>query len=884
MSTAATYLDFELLFENAPGLFLVLRPEPTFAILAASDAYLQATFTERETITGRPLFEVFPDNPNDPEATGTRNLGASLRRVLTERTADAMSVQKYDIRRPLSAGGGFEERFWSPVNSPVLSVTGELLYIIHRVEDVTAFVRVSRTNEAMELEVLLRSRELDAANEQLRKASAEALNKSEARLATVLENISEGVAVADLTGHMLHFNGAAVRIHGFTDPREYMIDLPEFAQTFDFVALDGTVVPPEQWALTRILHGETLWDWVVTIRRLKSDWQRIFSYGGTLARDANGEPMMAVLTIRDITEQKQSEHKIQRQLECLNLLDHVTRSIGERQDLPSIFQVVIGSLEDGLATDFACVCLYDESAHALKVVCVGTKSAALAAGLMTSDQALIDIDANGLSRCIQGELVYEPNIDQVQFSFPRTIARGGLRSLVMAPLRSEDRVFGVLVAARREAFGFSSVECEFLRQLCEHVALATRQAQLYGALQQAYDDLRETQRAAMQHERLSALGQMASGISHDINNALSPVSLYAASLLENEPGLSARARNYLVTIQRAVDDVTQTIGRMREFYRQRERQIELSPVQINQMMQQVLDLTRARWNDMPQQRGIVIRQRLELALNLPQIMGVESEIREALVNLIFNAVDAMPQGGTLTLRTRLVDPVARSAPAAVIVEVVDQGFGMDEETRGRCLEPFFTTKGERGTGLGLAMVFGMVQRHSAEIEIESEPGKGTTMRLIFSASEAAVVGPEQSLRRAAPPPPQRVLIVDDDPLLLKSLRDTLETDGHMVVAATGGEAGIEAFQTAQRRGEPFDVVITDLGMPHVDGRMVADAVKAASPSTPVILLTGWGQRLIESGDQPTNVNRVLSKPPKLRDLREALLLQCGQTLLLPTEK
>ncbi|MCI0343591.1 MAG: ATP-binding protein [Planctomycetales bacterium] len=172
MSPPPTELDFRRLFEGAPGLFLVLAPDPPrFTILGASDAYLRATLTEREKIAGRGLFEVFPDNPDDPQATGTSNLRASLERVLAGKVADTMAVQKYDIRRPESEGGGFEERFWSPVNSPVLGGDGRILYVLHRVEDVTAFVRVSRKGEAMELEVLRRSQELDDANKKLRAAN-----------------------------------------------------------------------------------------------------------------------------------------------------------------------------------------------------------------------------------------------------------------------------------------------------------------------------------------------------------------------------------------------------------------------------------------------------------------------------------------------------------------------------------------------------------------------------------------------------------------------------------------------------------------------------------------------------------------------------------------
>ena len=582
---------------------------------------------------------------------------------------------------------------------------------------------------------------------------------------------------------------------------------------------------------------------------------------------------LIISTVRDVTERKQAEQRIRSQLEHLSLLDQITRSTGERQDLKSIFGVVVRSLEDSLPIDFGCVCLHDATANALTVSSVGVKSKALARELTMAEQSSIGIDQNGLSRCVQGQLVYEPDISQVRFPFPERLVRGGLRSVVMAPLKSESRVFGVLVVARREADAFSSVECVFLRQLSEHVALAAHQAQLYESLQQAYDDLRQTQAAAMQEERLRALGQMASGIAHDINNALSPVSLYTESLLETEKGLSERARGYLETIQRAVEDVAQTVARMREFYRPREEQIELAPVDANQMVEQVLDLTKAHWSDMALQRGITIRAVTELAPDLPRIMGVESEIREALTNLVFNAVDAMPEGGTLTLRTR----TAGTAPdQSVIMEVVDSGIGMDEETRKHCLEPFFTTKGERGTGLGLAMVFGMAQRHSCEIEIDSAPGAGTTMRLVFAVPTGVIVEPRQAVATPEAPRRLRLLLVDDDPVLLKSLRDALEIDGHIVVATNGGQAGIDELRASIQRGEPYAAVITDLGMPYVDGRKVAAAVKEASPATPVILLTGWGQRLIAEGDIPAHVDRVIPKPPKLRELREALAKLCWQ--------
>jgi CheY-like chemotaxis protein len=165
-------------------------------------------------------------------------------------------------------------------------------------------------------------------------------------------------------------------------------------------------------------------------------------------------------------------------------------------------------------------------------------------------------------------------------------------------------------------------------------------------------------------------------------------------------------------------------------------------------------------------------------------------------------------------------------------------------------------------------VYGMVQRHSAELEIDSEPGSGTTVRLNFPAAATGTVAAGATDLR--PLERLRILIVDDDPLILRSLQDSLERDGHLVGVANGGQAAIDEFCAAQQSGTRFDAVVTDLGMPHVDGRTVATAIKSRAPTMPVILLTGWGYRLQAGDEVPQHVDRVLSKPPKLHELRAAL--------------
>ncbi|HXJ40594.1 MAG TPA: PAS domain S-box protein, partial [Bryobacteraceae bacterium] len=454
-----------------------------------------------------------------------------------------------------------------------------------------------------------------------------------ALLAGIVECSDDAIISKTLDGIVTSWNAGAETIFGYSSS--------EMIGTSINLLIPSDARNEETEILARIQRGDSISHYE-TVRLQKGGHRIHVSLAISPLKDAAGRIIGVSKTARDIGERKRAEQRLQAQLGRLSLLDHITHAIGQRQDLPSVFRVVLGTLEDSLPIDFGCVCLYDPVAETLTVSSVGSGSEVLAKELALTPDAQFAIDQNGLARCVQGHLVYEPDVSLLEFPFPQRISRAGLRSLVAAPLLSESNVFGVLVAARRQPHAFSSGDCEFLRQLSGHVALAAHHAQIYDALRQAYDDLRSTQQAVMEQERLRVMGQMASGIAHDINNALSPVALYTESLLEREPGLSARTREYLETTQRAIGDVSLTVGRMREFYRQREPQLLLMPVDLNGMVRQVLDLTRARWSDMAHQRGIVIQIRPELEPDLPAVAGIESEIREALTNLVFNAVDAMP--------------------------------------------------------------------------------------------------------------------------------------------------------------------------------------------------------------------------------------------------
>jgi signal transduction histidine kinase/FixJ family two-component response regulator len=401
------------------------------------------------------------------------------------------------------------------------------------------------------------------------------------------------------------------------------------------------------------------------------------------------------------------------------------------------------------------------------------------------------------------------------------------------------------------------------------------QARIKDELQHAYDELRQTQHSVVQQERLRALGQMASGIAHDINNALSPVLAFSELLLQKEAGMLEESRKKIQHIHTAGEDIANIVARMGEFYRRREDQRQLRLIDVNRVVDQAIDLTSPRWQDIPLGQGFMIKVQRDCEPDLPKLYANESDLREALTNLILNSVDAMPSGGTITIVTRAVVPKVSAAtpakPTHITIDVQDTGIGMNEETRQRCLEPFFSTKRlHGGAGLGLAMVYGMVERHQGKIDIESAPNRGTRMRVVLPLRAAPAAKTSNPNPAPASVTRRRILCIDDEPLLRELLKEILQFQQHTVEIADGGQAGLDAFRAAQRRGEPFDVVITDLGMPHVDGRQVAQAVKTEAPSTPVILLTGWGTMLKEEGNVPPQVDAVVTKPPKLNDLVEAL--------------
>jgi PAS domain S-box-containing protein len=377
-------------------------------------------------------------------------------------------------------------------------------------------------------------------------------------------------------------------------------------------------------------------------------------------------------------------------------------------------------------------------------------------------------------------------------------------------------------------------------------------------LQETLAELQRTQQQIIQQERLRALGQMASGIAHDFNNALSMIVGYSELLLVRPEYLDdkKKATEFVKLISTAAEDATHVVNRLREFYRHRDTSEVLVPINVKELVDQVVSLTQPSWKDQALSRGATIAIETRLAA-VAAVAANEAELREALANLVFNAVDAMPRGGTITVG-------GRTEADFVVLEVTDTGAGMTEQVRKRCLEPFFTTKGERGSGLGLGLAYGIVRRFGGTLNIESEPGVGTTatIRLPVWRQEASY---EASDSVDVSPRPLRVLVADDEAPMRQVLTELLIQDGHSVETAATGREAAKKFRAGK-----YDLVLTDRAMPQMSGDQLAAAIKKRSPNMPVIMLTGFGGLMNAAAECPEGVDFVLSKPATLSGLRQAL--------------
>jgi GAF domain-containing protein/CheY-like chemotaxis protein len=430
---------------------------------------------------------------------------------------------------------------------------------------------------------------------------------------------------------------------------------------------------------------------------------------------------------------------------------------------------------------------------------------------------------------------------------------------LVVPMTAGERVLGVL-SLRGQDRAFTEADERLLVNIGQLVALTLRSARLYEERTKAFGELASAQDQLVRTEKLRALGEMASGVAHDFNNVLASILGRAQLLLERVQDV--KLRQWLKVIERAAMDGARTVRRLQDFTGVRRDQPAV-PVDLNQVVQQVLETTESTWRQDSRRRGIEIEVLTDLAEHLPKVAGDPSELREAFTNLVLNAVDAMPRGGTLTLRTSA--PAGQVAEREVAVEIIDTGTGIPEPIRQKIFDPFFTTKGPKGTGLGLSMTYGILSRHGARITVDSEEGRGTTFRLVFPPTDQVAEAPAPS---AAPPGPTgvlRCLVVDDEEEVGDVVADILGAAGHHTTVARSGQEAVERLAA-----EPFDVVFTDLAMPGMTGWQVARAVKDRAPQAKVVMMSGFGVEVAPEELRTNGVDVVLAKPLQIQDVMGAM--------------
>jgi GAF domain-containing protein/ActR/RegA family two-component response regulator len=543
----------------------------------------------------------------------------------------------------------------------------------------------------------------------------------------------------------------------------------------------------------------------------------------------------------------------QRRVEELSVLHQVSRVVTGQLDQRGLVEAVREGIARVLDVRFLVVLLLDDAGERLDVV------------LRIRDGLRVDAEPRGYPRRGAGLSTVVLDIGRpirttdyatecLRYGVEPTPASASLPNWLGVPMAAGDRLLGVLVL-RSPDRPFTVRDERLLTNIADLVALALRSAQLYEERSRAYGELAAAHDQLVRTEKLRAMGEMASGVAHDFNNVLAAI-LGRAQLLRDKVD-DPKLKRWIEVIERSAMDGAQTVKRLQEFTRIRRDQPVVA-VDLNQVVQETLEATEPSWRDGPRRRGVEIEATLALAPSLPRVSGDPAELRDAMTNLVLNAVDAMPRGGRLTMGTARVGEL-------VEVTVSDTGVGIPEAIRQRIFDPFFTTKGPKGTGLGLSMAYGILGRHGARITVESEEGRGTSFRLLFRPAEGSMpaVAPEATAPDA--PGGLHCLVVDDEESVGEVLGDMLGSAGHSaVVVGSGSEA------LGRLGAERFDVVFTDLAMPGMSGWDVARAVKGTPAAMPVVLVTGFGVEVAPEDLAANGVDAVLAKPLRLNDIQRAL--------------
>jgi len=666
----------------------------------------------------------------------------------------------------------------------------------------------------------------------------------------LVAQIPEAMFVIDPAGQIVEINPAAHKL--LTRPDEHPVGTH---------ICDAVVGVQEDHYLCQLAPPESAEALELEVE--KDGTVAIYSVTVNQLQESHG-PSGRMVIMRDITAEREAADTLRR-LARITTLNSITTSISAAHDIESVMRTAVEQTGTLLPADFAAGMVTDVLTGELQILhTFGEPQKEFEHGSI-AQKSLI------LGDLQQTRLFNLEDDDTAQDSLTHSLADGGLKTVMTQPISSGGEAYGMLLIARTTPESLGDAEIELLNAIGGHTAQAIYGARLVDDLRSTNEQLVLTRQQAMRQERLRALGQMASGITHDINNALSPVIGFSDMLLQESSELSEDSRKLLQLIRLAALDISRIVERMRQMYRDREAAVaEVGVVDLRQIVKETIELTRPTWQDHPEGE---IRITTDFGRAIPPISGIDTEIREALTNLVLNAVDAMPSGGNIEIALSSdPDTEAESAPdpTQVTIAVKDAGSGMSPEIASRAIEPFFTTKGDAGTGLGLPMVQQVMERHQGKLKISQNSPVGTVVELTFPIKNERVVTTRAAEDDSATAQSLKVLVVDDEPMLRMVVEEMLSAEGHSAMSADGGPEASELILEHMNNGEPFNVVITDIEMPKLNGRMLADFVENNSPDTDVIFMTGYADNRIDLDSISTRVIGIVHKPPRLADINALL--------------
>lgn len=955
---SAVKVDFQAIFESATSLFLVLTPD--FRIAAASDQYLAATMRRREELVGLNLFEAFPDNPNDPDATGERNLRASLTRVLTNRVADRMADQKYDIQRPDAEGGEFEERYWSPLNSPVLGPDGEVLYILHRVEDITRrkraeataerlTVQLQRLNEELERRVHDRTAQLEESNDALKQEIAQR-QLAEERFRRTIEAAPIGMLMVNAAGIISLVNSQTEKLFGYREGellgRPIEILLPERYRQQHAGYRRAYLADAEARTMGA---GRELY------AKRKDGSEFPVEVGLNPVETREGSFVLSAIV--DITQRKRHTERLLESAKLTQLSAEIGVALNQSGSLRSTLQSCAKSLVDNLDAAFARVWTLIEEGDVLELQA--------SAGMYThldGPHARVPVGQFKIGQIAQNRQPHLTNdvLNDPLVSNPEWARREGMVAFAGYPLIVEERLVGVIGLFSRQPLTPGTLEAmgaianqiatgierkrteerlQFTQFTIDHIATPVfwtddkghifhvndaactltgysleellklsvceidpriseagwqdlwQELQRRGAVAmeseirrkdgklipihvnsnlltlkdrqcsctfiQDIADRRRLEEQLRQSQKMEAVGQLAGGVAHDFNNLLTIITGYSDIVMESLPA-SDPLCELVEEIQKAAHRSSALTRQLLAFSR---KQV-LAP--------KVLDLNEVVRDTEKMLRRVIgedVQLTTKLHSRLAPVKADPGQLEQVLLNLAVNARDAMPQGGILTIETNNVELDAEYVRARgstrdgmhVMLAVTDSGSGMDTEVKRHIFEPFFTTKEQgKGTGLGLAVVHGVVKQSGGHIEVYSEPGIGTSFK-IYLPSVNQTVRAERGAKSAShvPQGKETVLIVEDEEGVRNLSRAALMKYGYTVLAASGPG---QALQLSQAHGGSIDLLLTDVVMPQMNGRRLSELLRVERPAMKVVFMSGYtDDAIVQQGVLDAGVN-FLHKP------------------------